>query len=295
MGSFLHKFAGFAVAIVALQGVVTGCSSEGGDDATNFSDLSWEYIGPLLDVQYGDSAGATDNGTVVTDNGTVVTDNGTVVTDNGTVVTDNGTTVKDNGTVVTDNGTVVTDNGTVVPDDGPVDEGPYDPGPPCEYPTSDNGFVDNCDGTLSDPRYSKMWMKGHGYATSLDLARSHCADLNLGDHTDWRLPSVDEMRQLIFGCPNTATGGACTVNEHCPNAEACVNDACTGCDMNSGPGEKGCYADNFMEYYTIFLTDTQIQAEYTGDKRCYYVTFYNAAIDYFRSNTMDGAVKCIRP
>lgn len=43
-------------------------------------------------------------------------------------------------------------------------------------------------------------------------AVEYCKNLNEGDHNDWRLPNIDELRTLIQA-PQTISGGKCPISE----------------------------------------------------------------------------------
>jgi hypothetical protein len=59
-------------------------------------------------------------------------------------------------------------------------------------------FIDNGDGTVTDTRSDLTWSK----ATLCDREINHataeqlCTELDLAGHTDWRLPTVDELFAL---------------------------------------------------------------------------------------------------
>jgi hypothetical protein len=199
----------------------------------------------------------------------------------------------------------VVDNPVAV-DPGPADEGPTDPGPPCEYPKSPWGLQDNCDGTMLDTNTQRTWMKGMGFSSLLDDARTYCTDLNkqrYGGFTDWHLPTIVELRELIIGCDaNTGDGGACPIVAT-TILETARTSACDGCGMNLGPVEKigdptrKCYMDNTFEWYcNLYWSATQVKASSTGDKRAWYVTFFDAGINVppSMSGMQSAAIKCVR-
>ena len=48
-----------------------------------------------------------------------------------------------------------------------------------------------------DPDTGLIWQKkDNGFDVNWDFAKETCADLDLGGHTDWRLPSIDELESI---------------------------------------------------------------------------------------------------
>jgi len=98
------------------------------------------------------------------------------------------------------------------------------------------------DGTWMDPSTGLIWQVEWAMPY-LDWqgAIDYCEDLTLGGSSDWRLPSIDELRSLIRGCPALETGGSCGVHGGCLTL-SCHNDDCHyGCNANQGPGPAGLY------------------------------------------------------
>ncbi len=59
-------------------------------------------------------------------------------------------------------------------------------------------FVDNGDGTVTDTRLKIMWQKGdNGKEVTFEEAQQYCKNLQLGRHTDWRLPRPDERDTAV--------------------------------------------------------------------------------------------------
>src|SRR3989338_9138648 len=70
-------------------------------------------------------------------------------------------------------------------------------------------------------------------------AIQHCENLAYANFSDWRVPTIRELRTLVRGCPDIEIGGACPVYSG-PDVD--WNGDCTnGCPEASGPGDNGCY------------------------------------------------------
>jgi hypothetical protein len=56
-------------------------------------------------------------------------------------------------------------------------------------------FIDNGDGTVTDTLHGLMWSKATltPDCTTHAKAEKACSDLNLAGHTDWRLPTIEEL------------------------------------------------------------------------------------------------------
>lgn len=74
------------------------------------------------------------------------------------------------------------------------------------WTTPDGRFSDNGDGTVSDLRNGLMWVSEIREAESVERAAEVASSLNLGGSSDWRLPSVEELKALAD------TGRACVWN-----------------------------------------------------------------------------------
>jgi hypothetical protein len=72
-----------------------------------------------------------------------------------------------------------------------------------------------------------------------------CKDALTGGFAHWRLPTIDELRTLIRGCPATMPGGACAVSDPDCREAGCAA-SCKGCGDNAGPDEGGFYWEPFV-------------------------------------------------
>ncbi|MBP1840120.1 DUF1566 domain-containing protein [Formosa algae] len=61
-----------------------------------------------------------------------------------------------------------------------------------------NNFIDNGDGTISDYATGLMWQKADdGVARDWETAINYSEDLELANHTDWRLPNAKELQSIV--------------------------------------------------------------------------------------------------
>jgi uncharacterized protein DUF1566/F5/8 type C domain-containing protein len=58
-------------------------------------------------------------------------------------------------------------------------------------------FRDNGDGTVTDQTTLLTWQKQTQFQLNWYDAESYCHDLILGNHDDWRLPDVDELKDIV--------------------------------------------------------------------------------------------------
>jgi hypothetical protein len=58
-------------------------------------------------------------------------------------------------------------------------------------------FTDNADGTVTDNKTGLVWQQDEPGLMMWGDALSHCEDLNLGGHDDWRLPNTKELKSLV--------------------------------------------------------------------------------------------------
>jgi hypothetical protein len=113
-------------------------------------------------------------------------------------------------------------------------------------------FVDNGDGTLTDRKTGLVWSKKNFGRMRWEQAVEYCRE-NRGrlPGSGWHLPTIDELRTLIIGCPATERGGRCPAKEGCRSEEDCYGGDwqvnCAACEYNKGPGPKGCYMDKAFD------------------------------------------------
>lgn len=77
-----------------------------------------------------------------------------------------------------------------------------------------------------------------GNAELWQYSSAFCQNLDYAGYTDWRLPSIGELRSIIRGCPATETGGECLIDDGCLTVD-CFEDytLCDGCESCEGPSD----------------------------------------------------------
>ncbi|MCU0572889.1 MAG: DUF1566 domain-containing protein [Syntrophobacteraceae bacterium] len=115
------------------------------------------------------------------------------------------------------------------------------------WTTPDGRFSDNGDGTVSDLRSQLMWESEVGEAESVERAGEYAGTLNLGGASDWRLPSVDELKALadtgracVWNGPALIRGGltawALDSDQGAAVVNLCSGEARKGSGAETGPG-----------------------------------------------------------
>ena len=67
----------------------------------------------------------------------------------------------------------------------------------CVRLSAQAGYIDNGDGTVTDNGTGLMWQQATAPGTyTWEQALVYCENLDLANHTDWRLPTVKELGLL---------------------------------------------------------------------------------------------------
>lgn len=92
-----------------------------------------------------------------------------------------------------------------------------------EAPDADSDSNDSDDsdpskdeyGNWKDPKTGLIWSEKHSVAelSTHEDAVAYCDDLSEGGFSDWKLPTIDELRTLIQNCPYTEPYGYCKISE----------------------------------------------------------------------------------
>ena len=75
---------------------------------------------------------------------------------------------------------------------------------------------------------------------TLSQAQTLCENSTFLGYSDWRVPTIDELRTLIVGCKGNQPDGTCGVKADCLQMSCWNPQACPACAENDGP-DRGCY------------------------------------------------------
>ncbi len=97
------------------------------------------------------------------------------------------------------------------------------------------------DRTFIDEDTGLMWRDIHSVSgEGLNRAQVSCVPY-LG-YEDWRLPTIDELRTLVRGCPSVEPSGSCGVTTTCLEPACVTSGQCTCAgDMTKTKFDKGCF------------------------------------------------------
>jgi hypothetical protein len=105
---------------------------------------------------------------------------------------------------------------------------------------------------------------------------------------EWSVPTIDQLRSLVRGCPATESGGACRVTDTCADTSCDVDcDGCTG----GGPGAGGCYWDALLEGGCgLYWSSTEL----SSGTDAWHLGFADASVDgSSKTEASDVFIRCV--
>ena len=167
----------------------------------------------------------------------------------------------------------------------------------CVVADCQSGYVKNAAGTAcvdtwTDPTGGLMWQNPPTDAKIIqDTVGTSCSKRNSGGYTDWRAPSIDELRSLIRGCGNTVTGGDCGVTNGCRDSSCAT--ACTECTTTGGPGAGGCYWPSGVTGACGDYWSSSLRSNSSGTTYGWRINFSNGSITYEPASN-SNYLRCVR-
>ena len=83
------------------------------------------------------------------------------------------------------------------------------------------------------------WQEPPANRRAWESANDYCSTLILGGKSDWRLPTIDELRSIVVNCPRHERDGACGIHNDCATS-SCFEGCNEYCPEGGGPTD-GCY------------------------------------------------------
>lgn len=161
-------------------------------------------------------------------------------------------------------------------------------------------------GIYSDSKTGLMWSSlpekddlydsnnniGWAFAT----ASYYCENLTQGGYSDWRLPTIEELRTLIRNCPDTETGGACSLDnipDDLFDENNKVPDECLSCEPEEEQSGKYSRIGDFVPL--LSATESPVRINYVI-KFYWYVDFSSGMISSVQesANPLYILVRCVR-
>ena len=121
----------------------------------------------------------------------------------------------DTGDTIADTGISEGENGATF-EDADTDSSGVDPA------DSEESIVDMLDESDSETEEEDLschtvddttWSPLSSGTMNWEEAASYCENLSVCEYDDWRLPNIDELRQLVKNCPKIKPAGECMISE----------------------------------------------------------------------------------
>ena len=131
----------------------------------------------------------------------------------------------------------------------------------------------------------KTWSDESANSMTWQNAKDYCDNLTECGYSDWRLPTISELRTLIQNCPATETGGECGVTDSCLSSSECSNNACIGCGYDSSDkySKLGDRTD---------LWSSSVTSDYSND--AWFTSFLSGQVYHYSKTQPISSVRCVR-
>lgn len=144
----------------------------------------------------------------------------------------------------------------------------------------------SCDSTpikfpCKDSATNYMWSSRSSNEMNWQSAINYCQNLTEGGHSDWRLPTISELKTIIKNCQSG--GSSCRVSDNCLS-NSCWSKSC----MCSSGGSYGKLGDSDG----VYLWSSSTTSGNTGT--AWGVNFGYGRVDNNRNKTNNNNVRCVR-
>ena len=137
-----------------------------------------------------------------------------------------------------------------------------------------------------DSKTGKVWSSISENDMDWERAVEYCEGLEEGGKTDWRLPTIDELRTLIRNCKITAVGGSCEVSESQGMLSVADMEGCT-CEFDEEFSGKYSKFGDISK--TLWSSSEQSEADVDD---AWKIDFNSASIEVSNKHTV-YFVRCV--
>ena len=132
------------------------------------------------------------------------------------------------------------------------------------------------------------WSSKSPYQMNWYDAVNYCRNLRENGYSDWRLPTISELRTTIINCPATQTGGFCRVSDSCLSYDCWGNlNGCSCGHRQSNDGYYSKFGDN--NYVVLWSSSTR-----SDDTDRAWVVFFQSGWVENDSKSSNCNVRCVR-
>lgn len=154
----------------------------------------------------------------------------------------------------------------------------YEDDMPIEEPSLTEGiWVDESTGLLWEEEMSSTYR-------NFESSKAYCQGLIIGEFTEWRLPTIGELRSIIHGCKCAQNFGKCLVSDMCTNKESCWSFECVGC-----PSIDGCFQPDELQGECLAYQWSSSE----GENDSYWAIKFSQAALIELPGRLGGAVRCV--
>jgi hypothetical protein len=121
-------------------------------------------------------------------------------------------------------------------------------------------------------------------------ALQYCENLSLDGYSDWRLPTISELKTLIVGCQSGTD--VCKVSDKCLSSDCWSKKPCL-CKDKHGAGEGGYYWQKgvWQDGGNWFWSSSLLSGNANG---AWMVIFLNGYVNNYHAIYNDRGVRCVR-
>jgi len=154
---------------------------------------------------------------------------------------------------------------------------------------------------MDDPENANTKLNMLTYSKATEL----CENMDYAGHSDWRLPTIDELRTVVLGYIDIEPGGRCKVGAKCLY-KTCLFEGqkseddypCSNkeeLELLQGPGPLGCFFDDvWREYCGYYWSASRIDR--MVDENVFALDFSDPSIFAVRVETdsTSAFARCVR-